>query len=282
MSDSYSAFAENHVIVMSAPNGARRSREDYPNLPITPGQLAAEARQLLEQQVSVFHLHVRDRWGGHSLDPDIYKQAQTAIRESVGQELIIQVTSESVGIYSRQEQMEMVRTLRPEAVSLALREICPDEFCELEAGRFYEFLQSENIWPQHILYTGDDVARFEQLRRRGVLAQEQPFCLLVLGNYADEQDGTIEELREMTSRADFQNFPWGACCFGGDEHRLMVETTAEGGHVRMGFENNVNRRDGSLAFNNAELISQYVDAVSGGQRIPATAERVREVFLTKI
>jgi len=280
MSESYREFAENHVMIISAPNGARRSRVDHPALPITPAQLAAEARQLVEQQVAVLHLHVRDRDGGHSLDPERYREAIASIREAVGDELVIQATSESVGIYRREEQMEMVKSLRPEAVSLALRELCPEDASELEAGRFYEFLQKENIWPQHILYTAEEVARFERLRRRGVLAQEHPCCLLVLGNYVGEQPGTVEELAQMRSEADFSEFPWGACCFGPNEHQTMLETTAMGGHVRLGFENNLQQSDGSKARNNAQLISQYRESLPPGGRIPATAELVRETFLT--
>ncbi len=281
MSESYTGFAEKHVIIMSAPNGARRSREDHPALPITAEQLAAEAAQLLEQQVAVLHLHVRDRQGGHTLDPEIYRQAIASIRAAVGNELIIQVTSEAVGIYTRQQQMEMVRTLRPEAVSLALREICPDESCESEAGRFYEFLQRENIWPQHILYSPDDVARFDQLRQRGVLAQEHPFCLLVVGYYPGGEEGSLEELGLMTSAADFREFPWGACCFGQNEQEIMLETTATGGHVRIGFENNLMLPDGRMARNNAQLIQHYLRGLPSDSRSPATAEYIRECFLTE-
>jgi uncharacterized protein (DUF849 family) len=279
MTEPYTAFAKQHVIIMSAPNGARRSREDHPALPITARQLAEEARQLLEQQVAVFHLHVRDSAGGHSLDPEHYRAAISSIREAVGKELVIQVTSESVGIYQRHQQMEMVRALRPEAVSLALRELCPDSSSEPEAARFYAFLQAERIWPQHILYTAGEVARFDELRRRGVLAQEHPFCLLVLGNYAGAQEGTVEELAGMRSMADFGEFPWGACCFGANEHQTMLETTALGGHVRLGFENNLCLPNGRQATNNAQLIHQYRQAITQLGRIPASSEQVRDIYI---
>ena len=147
MYESYLDFARERVMIMSAPNGARRTQVDHAALPMTASELAAEAMALVEQQVSVLHLHVRDRDGGHSLDPDIYREALSAIEGAVGSQLIVQVTSESVGLYQQDEQMEMVRSLRPEAVSLALRELCPPDSSELKAARFYEFLKRENIWP---------------------------------------------------------------------------------------------------------------------------------------
>ena len=273
-------FSDKRVMITSAPNGARRTHEDHPAIPITPEQLAVEAAALVDQQVSVLHLHVRDKDQEHSLAPDHYRAAIGAIRNAVGDQLIIQVTSESVGIYDRSEQMEMVRSLRPEAVSLALRELCPDESAESEAGRFYEFLRKEHIWPQHILYTADQVARFETLQAKGIFASDDPAFLLVLGNYVGAVEGSVAELEEMRERADFSKFPWSVCCFGGSELTCMLSATALGGHVRMGFENNLWLENGTLAATNSSLIQQYTGAISGGDRIPATCDEVREQFLT--
>ena len=280
MSSTFRNFARERVIIISAPNGARRTKADHPALPLTAEQMAQEAKQLVDQQVTVLHLHVRDRDGGHSLDAGIYRDAISAVRKAVGSELIIQVTSESVGIYSRQEQMEMVRSLRPEAVSLALRELCPDEDSEAEAAQFYGFLQDEGIWPQHILYTPNEVNRFDRLRKRGVLGEEQPFCLMVLGNYAGAIEGSPEELNEKKQMADFNEFPWAVCCFGGSELQSTLAATAQGGHVRLGFENNIHLSDGTLADSNSALIEQYRQAIFGLERTPANIEEVRKLFLT--
>jgi 3-keto-5-aminohexanoate cleavage enzyme len=281
VSDSHIDFAERRVMISSAPNGARRTRSDHPSIPLTAEQLAAEARQLIEQQVSVLHLHVRDRKDRHSLDPDIYRQAISAIRKAVGDKLIIQVTSESVGIYNRHEQMDMIRTLRPEAASMALRELCPEPSMESEVGRFYEFLLRENIWPQHILYTAAEVERFDSMRKRGVFGEEHPSCLLVLGNYAGEIEGSVEELADMHTMASFDGFPWSICCFGQSELQCMLAATGQGGHVRIGFENNLWLADGSIAQSNAALLEQYRHAISTQLRVPASAQEVREQFLTK-
>ncbi len=115
------------LVVMCAPNGARLGKSDHASVPLTPAELADCAEQLLACGVSVLHLHVRDKLGRHTLDVQAYSEAMTAIRERVGDELILQVTTEAVGAYGRQQQMALVRELRPEAVSLALRELCPDQ-----------------------------------------------------------------------------------------------------------------------------------------------------------
>jgi len=84
----------------------------------------------MEAGATLIHLHVRDNDGKHTLDASYYKKAIKAIRRAVGRDMVIQVTSEAVGIYTPDQQMNMVRELRPEAVSLAIRELIPDNLAQ--------------------------------------------------------------------------------------------------------------------------------------------------------
>ncbi|HSK39616.1 MAG TPA: 3-keto-5-aminohexanoate cleavage protein, partial [Arenibaculum sp.] len=114
------------VSIMVAPNGARRTRADHPALPMTAGELAAAAAACLDAGASMMHVHVRDRAGRHVLDAGLYRDAFAAIRAEVGDRLVLQATTEAVGRYAPAEQMALVEDLRPEAVSMAVRELIPD------------------------------------------------------------------------------------------------------------------------------------------------------------
>lgn len=61
------------------------------------------------------------------LDAAAYREAIRAIREAVGSELVLQVTSEAGGRYGPDKQRQVIVTLQPEAVSLAVRELFGDE-----------------------------------------------------------------------------------------------------------------------------------------------------------
>jgi len=228
-------FAKDKVIVMSAPNGARRGHGDHPALPVTADESARNAIALRDAGVSILHLHVRDDDGKHSLDVMRYRQAIAAIEKSVGDELLIQVTTEAVGRYTRDQQIAVVRELKPDAVSVALREICPAGSDEQIAAEFFAWMQSENIWPQYILYSVDDVVRFDGMRRRGVFAEESPFVMFVLGEYANAVAGTVEDLDALLAATDPAAYPWAVCCFGWHENEVMLAATAQGGHVRLGL-----------------------------------------------
>jgi 3-keto-5-aminohexanoate cleavage enzyme len=266
-------------MVMCAPNGARRTHADHPALPVSAEELAYCAVKLRDSGVSVMHLHVRDEQGRHSLDADAYRTAIDRIRETIGSDLVLQVTTEAVGRYAPDEQKALVRELRPEAVSLALRELCPDEEGESSAAAFFEWLVNEGIWPQYILHSAEDMQRFESLRRRGMFANDNPSCLLVLGRYPTRRMGDPAEIAAFLSIVDVNYCSWTVCCFGPHEHQAMLAAHAEGGHVRIGFENNLVLADGSPAADNAALVVQFTAAIERSARRPATADEVRETFM---
>lgn len=278
MTGDFEAFARERVIIIAAPNGARRSRADHPALPVTAAELADAAVALRDAGVSVLHLHVRDEAGQHTLDPGRYREALAALHERVGDELILQVTTEAVGRYTPTEQMAVVRELRPEAVSLALREILPTGADEGRAAAFFAWLDETRVWTQYILYSEEDVRRFEDLRCRGVFVDESPFVLFVLGSYASATPGRVEDLDRLLMAVDRIEFPWAVCCFGPNEHAVMLAAVQRGGHVRIGFENNVQLADGSDAPDNAALIRQFTAALEGQPRCVATVAQIRECF----
>lgn len=270
------------IFLAVAPNGARKTKADHPMLPLTAEELAACARSCRDAGASMIHLHVRDAEGRHSLDIGLYHDAMQAIRGEVGDGLVIQVTSESVGRYGPREQMEMVRGLRPEAVSMAVRELFSGDVPEPEVAAFLAECHEQRIVIQFILYDDADVLNYVALRRRGVIAERRHWVLFVLGRYTGGQS-TFEDLLPMHSawrsaREVTEDVPWAICAFGARECECAMAAAALGGHVRIGFENNLFLPDGRLARDNAELIASFAE-VAGllGHRL-STAGEMRALF----
>jgi uncharacterized protein (DUF849 family) len=248
------------LVIMVAPNGARRTKDDHPGLPLLPEEIAAEAKLAAEAGATILHLHVRDGAGGHSLEPAHYRPAIEAVRAAVGDAMAIQVTTEAVGRYDAARQMAIVRELRPEAVSLAIKELCPDAAATDQAASFFAWLRDEGIAPQFIFYTPGEVARFAALREEGVIPQKDPFALFVLGRYTAPGDVVrTTDLLPFLAGHDLLT-PWAICAFGQVESSASLVAAGLGGHVRVGFENNLRTADGSLAPNNAALVAQIRDA----------------------
>ncbi|AOZ03491.1 class III aminotransferase [Cupriavidus sp. USMAHM13] len=254
------ALAESPLIVTVAPNGAYKRAADHPAVPLTPAALAAEAKACLDAGAAMMHMHVRHPDGSHSLDVEAYCAALAAVRQAVGEALLVQVTSEAAGVYRAPEQMAMVRELRPEAVSIGLREIAVPEIPEGELAAFLAWLARERILTQIILYDAADVSRWQSLRARGLVPPGAWSELYVLGRYAAGQQSSPHDLLPFLDLAD-GSLPWAVCAFGREENACVTAAAAFGGHVRVGFENNLLLRDGSTAPGNAALVAQ---AVQGG------------------
>lgn len=265
----------NPFILMCAPNGARKTRSDHPALPITPLELADCAESILDAGAAIIHLHVRDESNGHSLDVDRYRRAIDAIRDRVSDDLVIQATTEACGIYRPEQQMAIVRELHPEAVSLALKEFCPDKAAEPEASTFFHELDERRVLAQYILYSPEEVERFVRLQQEGVIPERSAFVLFVLGRYSDDLTGKPQELDGFVTALDGRA-EWAVCCFGRSEQAAVARAATMRGHARVGFENNLLLPDGSVAGSNADLVRMAAD--TRGDRPLATADDVRQHF----
>ena len=265
------------VVIAVAPNGARKTKADHPQLPLTPAELAQCAADCLDAGASMLHLHVRDATGRHSLAPDHYRAAIAAVRARVGNEMLLQVTTESGGRYGGAQQIAAMEALAPEALSVAVRELFgaaePDE----EATGFLRRLSSRAALVQYIVYSPAEVRRAAALHAAGVIPQRRPHALLVLGSYAERRPGSATELVPLLSELS-EGWRWSACAFGARELHCVSAAALLGGGVRVGFENNVHLIDGAIAADNAALVRAAREALAALGLRPATCTEARRWF----
>ncbi|MFY0476731.1 beta-keto acid cleavage family enzyme [Achromobacter marplatensis] len=271
------ALAESPVIITVAPNGAYKKAADHPAVPMTPDALALEARACLDAGAGMMHMHVRKPDGSHLLDAQAYREALAAVDRAVGRELLVQVTSEAAGVYKAAEQIALVRELQPEAVSMGLREIAVPDIPETELAAFFAWVAERRIMAQIILYDEGDVLRWQSLRARGLVPPGAWSVLFVLGRYSVGQTSSAYDLLPFLTAYD-HTLPWAICAFGAEENACVTTAAAFGGHMRVGFENNLKLRDGSIAPGNAALVRQAAEGARALGRPVATAEDARRIY----
>lgn len=251
------------ALIMVAPNGARRTRDDHPALPVTIADTVETAVACHRAGAGAIHLHVRDGEGRHSLDPGLYKEAIAAVTEATGGELFIQITSEAVGRYTPEEQVATIRAVRPRAVSVALREICPTRVDEDFAADFYHWARDGGIGVQHILYSPDEVYRLSGMLARRSVPGDRHAVIFVLGRYSANQQSQPADLDPYLLAAAecgmSETLDWMVCAFGSAETACLADALARGGHARVGFENSLWSADGSVAKANDERVATISD-----------------------
>jgi uncharacterized protein (DUF849 family) len=265
------------LLITVAPNGAYKQRPDHPALPITTSELGQTAKLCLDAGAAMIHMHIRDAQGRHSLDVQGYRDAQQAVKAAVGDEMIIQVTSEAARVYKAPEQIAMVTALQPEAVSVGLREVDQPEIGEAGLAQFFGWLAKGRVMTQVIVYDVADLQRWQALRAQGVIPDAPWSLLFVLGRYSVGQTSEAKDLLPFVM-AHTGKEPWSMCAFGAGEHACATTAAALGGHVRVGFENNLLLNNGQVAPDNAALVRQVADSARVLGRSLYTAQQAREAF----
>jgi len=254
-------------MIMVAPNGARRGKADHPALPVTISETVETAKACFDAGARGIHAHVRDENGAHVLDAGLYVELIAQMENHVP-DMAVQITTESVGLYAPASQRQLVRDVMPNAVSIALREMLPDDD-ELDAVRtFYHWADEAEIAVQHILYTPKDVADLLEYVRRGIVPNNDLQLLFVLGRYAKDQQSQVKDmdpfLDVLTTRGKSpEKIQWALCAFGRNETDCLAAAVKRGGKARIGFENSLWNRDGSLAADNAERVRELSAAIGG-------------------
>jgi len=264
-------------VIAVAPNGARRTKADHPGIPMTAEELVKTAHECADAGATMLHFHVRDASGRHSLDPDLYRKTFTLLQNEVGDKLLLQVSSEAAGIYSANEQIDCMQKLEPHCLSIGLREIFRS-LADYESGHcFLSRLHRMRTLIQYILYSPQEVLWYEKLKTEGIIPGSHHFLLFVLGSYAHPNQIPHPLSEYLTALKQPTN--WMACGFGHMEAKIAREAAELGGHIRVGFENNLLMPDGRTAPDNSALVELAVQAGKKANRSRGTFHDATDLYL---
>jgi len=264
------------AILALAPNGAYKQKADHLKLPISLDEIVQTAVDALQSGTSLLHLHIRDKEGQHSLDANSYQRTIDAIRNRVDDALIIQITSEAAGKFSSSQQIASIKAVNPECVSIALREIIPDVAALPAAQALFLHCAERQCRIQYILYSENDLLTYLDYIQRGVIPAAPHSILFVLGRYAPGQSSSPADLKPYLRHVHLINAPWMVCAFGAAEGDCLLHAARKGGHMRIGFENNLLTSAGRLAHDNIEQLQGIIRRThASGLAIASLAETRR-------
>ena len=270
------APARRQTAIAVAPNGGRKTKADHPHLPTTVEELAHAAAECCDAGASMIHLHVRGPDGAHVLDAEAYRAATACVCDAVGDRLVVQITSESMGRYRPGEQMAVVLATNPEAVSLALGELAPAAGDEALFADFLVRLKRMRVWPQFVLYGPEEAVRLAAMQKRGILPFDAVAVLYVLGRYTLLRTAAPSDLLPFLAPGAPRFAHWSVCAFGRREAACVTAGALLGGHTRVGFENNLALPSGERAASNAGLVGAVARALGDLGLSVQTADGLRE------
>ena len=247
--------------ILVAPTGARRTKSAHPALPVTHREIVDTCRECAAAGAGGVHAHIRSDDGSHSLDLERYRTLVARLEEEFPG-WFVQVTSEAAGRYDAADQLTLIRSLRPRGVTVAIRELVPDSDALPEARALYHWARDNGGTIQHICFDENDMQRLIGLIGDGTVPGRSHQVQLVLGSYDGSKVSRPEDIEPfiepMRALEATQDFDWMLCAFGKQETDCLLRTLELGGKARIGFENSLWNRDGSVARDNAERVEELV------------------------
>jgi len=270
------------VIITCAITGAETTREKQPNLPVTPKEQGVAAEEAVKAGASIIHLHVREDDGKPSQRPERFKEAIDAIRARVP-EVIIQIsTGGAVGesIDNRARPL----ALKPEMASLNLGTMNfgddvffnhPKDIVGL-ASRMHQ----NGVMPELEIYEAGMLESAFRLAKQGIIREPLhfQFVLGVPGGMSGEPRNLLHLVTLMDSMSGGKKWHWGVAGVGRYQLPLAVQAMTMGGHVRVGFEDNIFYHKGVVAQSNAQVVARISRIAGELGREVATPQVARRLL----
>lgn len=264
------------LIITAALTGAEVTREQQPALPLTPQEIADAAVECYEAGASIVHIHARDEKGEPTQDREVYGEIKSLIEGKCP--VIFQPSTGGAVWHSPEERLQPV-DLSPEMATLSCGtcNFGPDVFMNSEEyiEKFAKKMQEMGVKPEIEVFERGMIENAKKLVKKGLLSEPIHFDL-VLG-VPGACPGTPEDLMFMVSQLPAGS-TWTVAGIGRSELPLATMAILLGGHVRVGFEDNVYYSKGRLAKSNAELVERIVRLAKELGREVARPDEARAIL----
>lgn len=265
------------LIVTVAGVGAETSRDVQPALPMTAAEIGVDAARCEEAGAAIYHLHVRDAAGNPTQALEAFAAAVSEIRAR--SDIIIQASTGGAMGMSADERLQPLE-LKPEMASLTTgsANFGDDVFLNDAAlmARFYRRMQKRGVRPEFEVFEAGQIDNAMRLVRQYGKAGPLMHWDFVLG-VPGSMSGEPRNLIFLVDRLPPESV-WTCTGIGRWHMPVAMTALALGGHVRLGFEDNVYYHRGVLARENAELVRRIVRLAGEWDRKSARPDEARRIL----
>lgn len=288
-------MSHNKVILTCALTGVLTNPQQHP-VPVTPEEMAAEARRAFDAGASVMHVHMRAQQEGMghlpSWDPDVAQEVSDAIRQACPG-VIINLTTGVLG-KDISGPVECIRRVRPEIAacnggSLNYLKLKKDgswawppmvfDNPVAKVQQFLDVMQECGTHPEFECFDVGIVRAVTMYIKNGMLKPEmgRPEYNLVMG--VDSGMPCDVRLLELLPEWMVPHAVWQATLIGREEIWPVHQKTADlGGMLRTGLEDTFFLPDGGLASGNGPLIEALAQCARNAGRAIASPVEARQLL----
>ena len=268
------------TIVSVAVVGSGPTKEMNPAVPYTPKDIAQAAIESSRAGAAIAHIHVRDPETGIVCSRlELFAEVVDRIRQE--SDILINLTTSGGNIPGKniiEERLEPV-TLKPEICSLDVGSLNfgdrmflnPPEWGRAAAQRMRE----QGVKPEIEVFDAGHIRQAIHLISEG-LFEDPPYIQLCMGaGWGIE--ATPDNMLFMKNLLP-PDIPWSVMGVGRTQLPMITMGIILGGHIRVGFEDNIYLRRGVLLKSNAQMVEVAVNLVQQLQGEVATPSDAREIL----
>lgn len=264
------------AVLTAALTGPIATKQDNPNLPTSPDEIAEAAKSSHEAGAAIAHVHLRDDDGNPTADLKIAERVVGLINER--SPVLVQLSTGAGLSVPYEDRMKIVE-VRPQMATLNVATMTfasgefrnpPDGMRKL-AARMGEL----GVKPELEIYDHGHLDIALGLRKEGLLQDPLQFSI-VLGVYGGAA-ATPQNLVAMVSRLP-EDAVWQVIGIGRNNLRLTTMGLAMGGNARTGMEDTLMIRRGEPAKTNSSLVERLAGVARAIEREPATLEQTIEML----
>ena len=266
------------LIITAAICGAEVLKEHNPAVPYTIEECVREAKSAYEAGASIIHLHVRWDDGTPTQDKERFRVIMEAIKKECPDVIIQPSTGGAVGM-SNDERLQPTE-LNPEMATLdcgTLNFGGDEVFMNTEntIKYFGERMIERDIKPELEVFDKSMIEMALRLHKKGFIKTPMHFDFVMGVN-----GGIGGDIRDFVFlRGSIPgDATYTVAGVGRFEFPLSVCAIIDGGHVRVGFEDNVYISKGVLAKSNGELVEKVVRLAKEFGREIANPHEARQIL----
>ncbi|MDR0875265.1 MAG: 3-keto-5-aminohexanoate cleavage protein [Clostridiales Family XIII bacterium] len=274
---------KNKRIITVATTGAWPTKENTPNVPLEPEEIAEEVYNCWKEGAAVAHIHVRDDNGKAAMEFHKFAKVVELVRARKDCDIILNLTtSGGIGL-SEDDRIRPFYELKPEMASYdcgtmnwlhtTVFENTPS-FLE----KLGTLMQEVNVKPEIEVFDPGMIYNAQYYLKKGVLKGPLhfQFCMGCAGGIAASTKNLVFMRDAMLEVAP--DSTWSAFGVGARAMEIVYAAVAMGGSIRVGMEDNVLYKKGVIAENNMVFVARAKRIIEEFGAEAATPDEAREIL----
>lgn len=277
------ADLRNKRIITVATTGAWPTKDNTPNVPLEPHEIADEVYNCWKAGAAVAHIHVRNDEGKASMEYQKFADTVRLIREKKDCDIILNLTtSGGVGL-KEDERIKPFVELKPEMASydcgtMNWQHTTIFENNPMFLERLGEEMQKANVKPEIEAFDPGMIYNAAYYVKKGILKTpcHFQFCMGVAGGIGANTKNLVF-MKDLMDEL-VPGSTWSAFGVGKGAMEIMYAAVAMGGNIRVGMEDNVLYRKGEIAENNMVFVERAKRIIEEFTAEVATPDEARELL----